>query len=213
MSFNSTKLTSLFATMNKCVAQNQKLLIELDSICGDGDLGLSMCDGFSAVTQALEESVEKDIGKLLFIAGKTFNKRASSTTGTLFSNGLITSAKALRGRIELNLDGLATMIEGWLEGIMTLGCGKRGEKTIIDALAPAADVLRQAAQTGTSIPEAMEQAAKAAVAGAESTRNMLAVHGRAAVRSTASIGMIDPGAVLFGILITAMANDLKENQC
>lgn len=210
MTIDTKGIAALFGAMSACVKDNQRMLIELDSVSGDGDLGLSMDDGFSGVYGELAQSEEKDVGRMLFAAGKAFNKYASSTTGTLFSNGLIASAKALRGQTEIGTEGMATMLNCWLEGIMNLGGGKRGEKTIIDALAPAADSLKESAAAGLDLPEAMAFAAEKAKAGAEATRDMLAVHGRAAVRGQDSIGMIDPGAVLFGLLIGAMADAVKE---
>ena len=80
---------SLFLAWQKEFVNCQKELVELDSVGGDGDLGIVLADGFSALAKEFSESEQTDLGKLLYAAGKLLNKTASSSMGTLLSCGFI----------------------------------------------------------------------------------------------------------------------------
>lgn len=204
MNISAKELKAIFAAWVEAVDQNRLSLIKLDSAAGDGDLGIAMSDGFRASFKALEESEETDLGKLIYRAGKAFASAAPSTTGTLFASGLISSANAFRGAAEMDSAGLARWMRGVLEQIMRLGGAKPGEKTLLDALIPAVDALEQESAAGSGLAGAAHAAAAAAKQGAQSTTDMLAVHGRAAVRGEGSRGLIDPGAVLIQLLFQAL---------
>jgi phosphoenolpyruvate---glycerone phosphotransferase subunit DhaL len=204
MNIAAVEIKGMFQAFLDCIRKNKTYLIELDSLAGDGDLGLSMTDGFTAVASAFGQSDETDIGKLLFLAGKTFNNFAPSTAGTLLSNGFIQSAKALRATREIQTVGIALMMRSWLDGIMKMGEAGRGEKTLVDALAPAVDIL-EAEAGNPDLKAVLAKAAAAAADGAGQTVGMVAKHGRAAIRGSESIGMLDPGAAMVSLLIQAMS--------
>ncbi len=204
MELASDQIKGLFAACGQKIAENRDRLIELDSVAGDGDLGLSMSDGFNAVDKALRESDETDIGKLLYLVSKTMSAYAPSSAGTLLSAGLMNSAKVLRGKTDLDVAGLALWWGEVLAGIVALGGAKPGDKTMLDSLVPAVESLK-AQPLGQSPAKALRAAAEAAQKGAQCTVGMMARHGRAAVRGEESRSMIDPGAVLCGLLFEAMA--------
>jgi dihydroxyacetone kinase-like protein len=209
MMIAAAEMKGMFQAFSDCILRNRTYLIELDAIAGDGDLGLSMSDGFAAAASALRLSEETDIGKLLFLAGRTFNNFAPSTAGTLLSSGFIQAAKSLRSRKEIDTGGIALMMRAWLDGIMMMGEAARGEKTLVDALAPAVDVL-EAEAGNPDLKGVLERASIAAADGAGQTVGMLARHGRAAIRGTGSIGMLDPGAAMMGLLIQAMSQYVSD---
>ena len=210
MGITSLELKKVFAVWAQTMIANKKRLVELDSVAGDGDLGLAMADGFTAVAAATKDSDETDIGKLLYLAGKTLSTAAPSTTGTLLASGIMNGAKVMRGTAEMGVAELARFLEAVMDGISSLGGAKRGEKTIIDGLAPAVDRLNTA-HADEDFLIVVKEAAEASRAGAEQTTDMKAVHGRAAVRGEDSRGIIDPGAVAVSMLITAMAESLETN--
>ena len=210
MGITSLELKEIFAAWAQTMLTNKKRLVELDSVAGDGDLGLAMADGFTAVAAATKDSDETDIGKLLYLAGKTLSTAAPSTTGTLLASGIMNGAKMMRGTTEMGVTELARFLEAVMDGISSLGGAKRGEKTIIDGLAPAVDRLN-AACAGEDFMEAVKAAAEASRVGAEQTIEMKAIHGRAAIRGENSRGIIDPGAVTASLLITAMSDSLETN--
>lgn len=184
---------------------NRDYLIELDQQNGDGDLGLYMVAGFRAVDAYLNGAPEKDLGKLMMKCGGTFNEAAPSSLGTILSLGFMGMAKSLKGKEEATFAEFTEAYGKGLENVMKRAESKPGEKTILDALYPALEVMR--ANTGNP-KKAMTDAADAATAGSEATRQMLAVHGRAARYGEKSLGILDGGSVAGKLIIRGIANAL-----
>lgn len=184
-------------------------LIQKDSIVGDGDLGLTMSDGFTAAYNAIKELNEQDCGRILYFAGKAMSTAVPSTMGTLMASGLMEAGKQLKGVTDLSRENINTIFSAYLEGVMRLGKASIGEKTFVDGLAPAVDSLRQT--SSAPLKESAEKAAEAALRGYEATKGMLAIHGRAATRGEASRDLLDPGAYVAALLMKAFADSLTIN--
>lgn len=189
---------------NKMVA-NKEYLIKLDQRNGDGDLGISMVNGFSAVCDVLMKLEERDLGKVFLQCSKAFNKAAPSSLGTILSIGLMGMAKRLKGLEVCELSDLAGALESGMQLIKEKAGSKEGEKTIIDAFVPAIRILGECSEKSVGYKETFVLAAEKAAKGAESTKNMRAVHGRAAYFADASIGLIDGGAVAGKLIFEALA--------
>jgi len=200
MKWNDFYIKKFISETADMMEDNKTYLIELDSVVGDGDLGLTMSDGFKAASKAIENLPEKDCGKLLYAAGKAMAAAVPSTMGTLMANGMMSAGKAVKGHLELDESGTYDILNGWLLGVEKLGKAKRGEKTFIDGLAPVVDLLEKDNHaTGREMTEAAQ-------AGAKSTVGMPAVHGRAAIRGAASKELTDPGAVVAALIVEVLAN-------
>lgn len=182
--------------------ENREYLIKLDQQNGDGDLGISMSEGYRAAYAVAKESSEKDLGKVFLRMGMAFNEAAPSSLGTITSFGFIGMAKKLRGKEDASLSDFIEALEAGLQLIMEKAKSKPGEKTILDSLAPAIQTLNQYQDQGCKI--AFNHAALAASQGAENTRKMRSVHGRAAYYGDKSIGIIDGGAVVGKILFNSL---------
>ena len=194
----------LFDAWTALMEEQKDELVRLDSAGGDGDLGLAMLDGFTAIKKALADSTEEDIGRLLFLAGKTMGDAASSSLGTLLAFGFMGAAKALKGKTQMKISELPLFFEAFEEAIVTRGGAKLGEKTFLDAFDPALRTMKvESFEDGAYGP--LHNAALAAAGGAESTIDMVAKHGRIAVRGEGSKGIIDPGAVVAALLVNTMA--------
>ena len=87
-------------TISELIEKNRAYLIELDQQNGDGDLGISMDEGFKAVVRYLQEAQEDDLGRLFLNVSKVFNEAAPSSLGTILSIGIMGIAKALKGEVE-----------------------------------------------------------------------------------------------------------------
>lgn len=196
-------LISFLKEADRIMNENKEYLIDLDSVVGDGDLGLTMGDGFKAAYGAVADGSEADAGKLLYSAGKAMSTAVPSTMGTLMASGLMQSGKVLKGKTELENDDITAVFQGYLEGVMNRGKAKVGEKTFLDGLAPAVEAMGAAFANGETIKEAAKKAVVAAEAGFENTTTMLAVHGRAATRGEASRSLKDPGAAVAVLLMRA----------
>lgn len=188
---------------DRIMNENKEYLIDLDSVVGDGDLGLTMGDGFKAAYEAVKDGAETDAGKLLYQSGKAMSVAVPSTMGTLMASGLMQAGKVLKGKTELDNLDLVTVFQAYLDGVANRGKAKVGDKTFLDGLDPAVTVLRESISSGKSLKEAAKQAAAAAEKGFENTTTMVAVHGRAATRGEASRSLKDPGAAVAMLLMKA----------
>ncbi|MCK9191154.1 MAG: dihydroxyacetone kinase subunit L [Sphaerochaetaceae bacterium] len=176
------------------MVEEREHLIDEDSIVGDGDLGLTMSDGFVAAYDAIKDSDEKDCGKVLYFAGKAMSTKVPSTMGTLMASGLMQAGKALKGKSELDRKDVTAIFENYLEGVTHRGKAKVGEKTFIDGFYPAVEMLKST--EGEELSVSAEKASDAAMQGYKNTEGMIAVHGRAATRGEDSRKLLDPGALV-----------------
>ena len=199
----------IFKSISAEMDSAKEELIELDGAMGDGDLGLTMSNGFQAVAAECEAQAETDIGKLFMKLGMKMNSTVPSTMGTLISTCLMKAGPAAKGKTEIALSDLAAMGEGALNGVMERGGAKPGDKTMLDALAPAVEALKQAAAEGKDITAGAEAAAAAAEKGAEGTKELQSVHGRAAYYREKSVGRQDPGATAMAHIMRGFANGVK----
>lgn len=188
--------------------ENKDRLIALDSVVGDGDLGLTMSDGFAAAYASIKDSSETDIGKLFYTAGKAMSVAVPSTMGTLMASGLMQVGKALKGKTELGSEEYVDLFQAYYDGVAKLGKAQLGEKTFLDGLYPAIEALKKVIAGGVDLKRAAEASAKAANEGFLATNGMLAVHGRAATRGEASRSLLDPGAAVAALLMEAFARSV-----
>jgi len=194
--------------ISRTMTANRQYLIELDQRNGDGDLGVSMDEGFAAACLSINDSTETDLGRLLVTASKAFNEAAPSTLGTIFSLYMMGSAKVLKGKQEADAALASEACEAGVAKVMERAGSKPGEKTVLDALAPAAAAMKAHAAEGMAA--AIAAAAQAAREGSDSTANMKAVHGRAAYYGDKTIGLVDGGAVAGKLIFEALVEALKS---
>jgi len=188
------------------VTENRTYLVELDQVNGDGDLGVSMSNGYRAFADAVAAAAaagDADLGKLVMKGSSAFNEAAPSSMGTITSVLMMGMARSLKGSQDCTLADLAKAFRMGAEKAMERTGSKTGEKTFFDAYCPAIDVLD--ANLDKTPAEAFAAAAKAAAEGSEATRQMVSVHGRAAYFADKSIGVIDGGAEVIRIVFQAIA--------
>lgn len=205
---DNSYLIRLLKEISDIMAENREHLIEMDSIVGDGDLGLTMGDGFKAAYEKVADGSITDAGKLLYQAGKAMASAVPSTMGTLMASGLMQAGKVLKGTDTLENADIAKIFEAYEEGVANRGKAKVGEKTFIDGIHPAVESLNAAAD-GASLEEMAAGAVKAAEEGFKNTTTMIAVHGRAATRGEASRSLEDPGAYVAVLIMKAFENSTK----
>lgn len=191
--------------------ENRNYLIDLDSVAGDGDLGLTMSDGFNAASQAVMEADETDIGKLSYLAGKAMSTAVPSTMGTLMASGFINAGRELKGRAELQLSGMADFFRAFFEGVQKRGKANVGDKTFLDGMYPAVQSLITDAEDGINICVAASKAADCALRAFHATKGMLAKHGRATVFGEKSRDILDPGAAVSNLLMKGYADFVEKN--
>ena len=187
------KTQSLFKSWEKEFTECKEELTQLDSVGGDGDLGIVMMDGFHYLYSEITKTSQEDVGKLFYMSGKIFNKAASSSMGTLISCGFMEIGKRLKGKTTFSKDDLITVVEGMADGVAHMGKAKEGEKTFLDAIYPAVRAMKESKQE--DCVSMMEKATISAEEGVMKAKQMKAVHGRLAFRGEDSIGIVDPGTV------------------
>jgi len=189
--------------------EKKDYLIQLDSVVGDGDLGLTMSDGFRAAYQVVKDGQHTDAGRLLYDAGKAMSTAVPSTMGTLMASGLMQAGKTLKGKMEINEQDFVLLFQAYFEGVANRGKAKVGEKTFLDGFYPAVEAMRKAFEDGLDLVKAAELAVEAAQKGFENTTSMIAVHGRAATRGEASRSLWDPGAAVAVLIMQAFEQSLR----
>ena len=176
------------------IKERRDELTQLDSAIGDADHGANLDRGFTAVLAKLPSVADKDIGTILKTAGMTLVSTVGGASGPLYGTAFMRAGMALTDRYELTEGDLLAALEAALEGIMARGKAQRGEKTMIDAIAPGIDALKDATASQLSPLEAGQIALQAVQEGAQATIPMLATKGRASYLGERSVGHQDPGA-------------------
>ncbi|GHF79480.1 dihydroxyacetone kinase subunit DhaL [Streptomyces sp. NRRL_ISP-5395] len=170
-------------------------LTELDSAIGDADHGSNLQRGFTAVTAVLEKDAPATPGAVLTLAGRQLISTVGGASGPLYGTLLRRTGKALGDADEVTQEQLAQAFAAGVAAVGQLGGAQAGDKTMLDALLPAAEAL------ATSF----EGASNAARAGAEATVPLQARKGRASYLGERSIGHQDPGATSSALLVEALA--------
>lgn len=198
-------LIQLLKEISDIMAENKDKLIAMDGIVGDGDLGLTMSDGFKAAYEAAADGAAADAGRLLFAAGKAMANKVPSTMGSLMATGLKQA-----GKETLEDADLVQIFASYEAGVAKLGGAKVGDKTFLDGIHPAVESLKASLDAGESLSEMAGKAAQAAEEGFKATTTMLAVHGRAATRGEASRELEDPGAYVAALIMKAFEKSVAE---
>lgn len=164
----------------------------LDAMLGDGDLGVTMVRGARSVQSELA-NLPEDVGMALLKCAQAFTKISGSTLGTLLATGLMSAAKATKGRREVPWNEVSSLLAGATTMMSSRSQGHLGDKTILDALDAA-----RVATDGLKDPIAMARAANEAVAAAIARfRDQPSRQGRARIFGDRSIGKDDPGMIAF----------------
>ena len=196
------EVRQMFLFMADRILAAERILSEADRHLGDGDHGLGMARGFRAVKAKLESGGSEDISKVFGVVGMATLSTMGGASGALFGTLFRAGGKALEGRATFDSAALADFLDAALVGIMARGGAKPGDKTMIDALHPAALKAREVANSPLS--EAALAVAAAAESGKEATKSMRAAIGRAKALGDASLGFQDAGAVSVTLMLEAL---------
>ncbi|CAM5275083.1 dihydroxyacetone kinase subunit DhaL [Streptomyces microflavus] len=175
-------------------------LTELDSAIGDADHGSNLQRGFTAVAAVVEKDAPATPGAVLTLAGRQLISTVGGASGPLYGTLLRRTGKALGEDAEVTQDQLAQAFAAGVAAVGQLGGAQAGDKTMLDALLPAAEALALS----------FRGAADAARAGAEATVPLLARKGRASYLGERSIGHQDPGATSAALLVEALAGTAQD---
>jgi dihydroxyacetone kinase-like protein len=190
-------------TFAELVAEHKDTLSDLDAAIGDGDHGANMDRGMQAALAALDESPPATAQALFSKLGMTVVSTVGGASGPLFGTMFLRMAAALGENTDISLAQLASGLRAGLDGVVARGKAEPGDKTMLDALAPAVAALEAAAAESTGTAEALRLAVSAAERGRDATIPLRARKGRASYLGERSVGHQDPGATTAALLLTA----------
>ncbi|HEY1627414.1 MAG TPA: dihydroxyacetone kinase subunit DhaL [Streptosporangiaceae bacterium] len=186
-------------------------LTQLDAAIGDADHGTNLARGFTAARTALARADTPTPGSVLLLTGSTLISKVGGASGPLYGTAFRRAAKALGDEPQADLPALAQALEAALAGVTKLGAASDGQKTMVDALAPAVAAFSQAIADGASETAAFAALTDAADAGAHNTIPMQALKGRASYLGPRSVGHEDPGAASTALILHAL-RDVASRQ-
>jgi phosphoenolpyruvate---glycerone phosphotransferase subunit DhaL len=192
------------------VREQRDYLTQLDAAIGDADHGTNMDRGFTAVVEKLD-GLEGPPGKLLTTAGSTLVSTVGGASGPLWGTALRRAGRALGDADDFDGSELAEALDAALAGIVELGAAQEGDKTMVDALAPAVRVLRSRLDAGSPLGEALAEARAAGEEGMRATTPLQASKGRASYLGERSIGHQDPGATSTALIIAALERSVAAS--
>lgn len=192
------------------IIQSKDLLTEIDSQIGDGDHGIGMERGMKKAKETLlSMETGENVYDLFQAMGKTMLMSMGGASGVIFGTLFLGGARNKPASATLDTAGMAALMSDSLAQIKERGKAQVGDKTMVDALEPAVERMKDLAPQGDWV-EMMVQAAQAAQAGMEATKQYQAKYGRAKSLMERAIGHQDAGATSTWILLRAMADYVQS---
>lgn len=204
-------IPGILRAISEDVVPQADVLRDLDSQIGDGDLGITVTRGMESVLAGLEELEGKPVSDQLARSGMAFNRAAASTFGVLFATAMMRGGAAVKGKDDAGVEDIVAIGRAALQGLMDRGKAKIGDKTLLDALAPAIEAFDEAQKAGKSLVESTDAAVEAAEAGMNATTGMKSQVSRASWVGERSIGVQDPGATAVTFMLKAAQRWIHEN--
>lgn len=187
--------------------QHADELRDLDAALGDGDLGITVSKGSAAVVAAVGALPnDADLAAIAQAAGKAFSIANPSTFAALVGGGMLAASKALVGRTDFYAVDAIAFGDAVAARIGERGKAVVGDKTILDALVPSLDAVRDDPASGTAINLAVTTARRQI----EATASLQSAKGRAAWIQERSVGHPDPGATAYLRFLEALQETLSE---
>lgn len=205
MSHDADMIAMIIDSAAAAIESNKDHLTRLDQLIGDGDHGINMSRGISAIVQKKDELSSLPFDEACKMAGMLIVMTVGGASGPLFGSCLMAIGKG-RARMPTNRPELAAMLCDGLDAVKSRGKSDIGAKTMIDVLAPVT------AYIATADPFSFEGLRQASADALEATKPIEARKGRAAFLGARSIGHIDPGAQTVTLLVNSISEALENRQ-
>lgn len=210
MSINGPQVIQILNKISEVIDKNKAYLTELDATIGDGDHGLNMSKGFTAVKEKIKDDDGSNIGDTLKKAGMALVSNIGGAAGPLYGTAFMKAAATVNGKESVDINDFIKMLEEALAGIKMRGKGELGDKTMIDAIEPALEALKGSIASGLEAVEALQKAKDAAFDGVEHTKKIIARKGRASYLGERSIGHQDAGATSSYLILNAIFEEVSK---
>ncbi|WP_431225501.1 dihydroxyacetone kinase subunit DhaL [Serratia sp. L9] len=199
----------IVAALIAVIVGNREYLSEIDGAIGDGDHGINMAKGFTLCGEAIK-------GKNLTLAqafdavSDALMEGIGGSMGPLYGSLFMGMADSVRDRAVLNKQAFLAMLQNGLNELQDISSAGVGDKCLMDTLLPAIARFEQAVQRDDSFSDALAQLKQAAVAGRDSTVDLVAKIGRASRLGERSRGVLDAGAVSCCLLLCQLADAVEQ---
>ncbi|MBU3154382.1 dihydroxyacetone kinase subunit DhaL [Clostridium estertheticum] len=210
MSITGLQVILILNKIAEVLEKNKIYLSELDAAIGDGDHGINMNKGFNAVVTKLKDDDGLDIGVILKKTGMALISNVGGAAGPLYGTAFMKAAAAINGKADIDVKDYIEILEAALGGVMMRGKAQRGEKTMIDAIAPAIVAMKEAEDAGKNPLEVLKASKDAAMQGVEYTKTIIATKGRASYLGERSIGHQDAGATSSYLILNTVYEEVKN---
>jgi phosphoenolpyruvate---glycerone phosphotransferase subunit DhaL len=205
----TSALLDVLRSITDELPRHEQRLNQLDAALGDGDHGFTVTRCCRAIRRRLDPLADATISDALAVVGMAVVTDAGGASGALFGSAFMAAAQAVGDDLGVDTARVADILDAARQAIAARGRVSPGDKTMLDALAPAASAARRAASSGGSVEDAVDAAAAAAEKGAAATRDMVGRSGRASRLGDRSLGHPDPGAVSVALMLRVAADQLR----
>jgi len=210
MAVNQQDVLRWLDTLHTLFLEKRQELTDLDSAVGDGDFGISLDRGFTAVKTELSAKPPADLKAVFQNTATVLIKSMGGSSGPLLGTLFLRAGATVADKTELGPADVVALFQAGVEGMQQRGKAERGDKTMMDAWLPAVDAMRDALEAGGGLAEVLDQGTAAAEAGAEATKSMSARKGRASYIGERSVGHPDPGAIAVHMMLRAAAEEWRS---
>lgn len=209
MNVTKQQILDWLQAVAQTISENKDYLTELDAAIGDADHGINLDRGFKKVADLLPQLETKDLGTILKTVSMTLISSVGGASGPLYGTFFLRASTKVMGKEELTPTELADLLQAGVAGVVQRGKASLGDKTMLDALSPAANKFNELVEGGNTTVEALKQAVQAAETGMKETIPLVAKKGRASYLGERSAGHQDPGATSSFLILRALLKSLS----
>lgn len=192
------------------ILSEKEYITALDAATGDGDHWVNMNMGFKALSDIHDELANMEFSDMLKKIGMTVMSVVGGSSGILYGSAYIGIAKVMTGKVSAGREELGQMLTAMIDAIMKRGNSEPGQKTMIDTLYIAREEYCRGLSEDLDDMALLEKLKNGAKKGADSTRDMAAIRGRACYQANKGVGHLDPGAVTMQYQIEILADCIKN---
>ncbi len=205
---DSKKVIEIIQAISKKIEEEKDYLTKLDQPIGDSDHGINMARGFGEVEKKLPTLEGKDIGTILKTVGMTLVSTVGGASGPLYGSAYLKAGMAAAGKEELSMDDFIGVMKAATEAVEQRGKAVLDEATMLDAMIPSLKAMEEANAGGADAKAVLDAGVKAAWAGAEHTKELIATKGRASYVGERGIGHQDPGATSYSYTLEVIRDQI-----
>ena len=202
--FTNSGAVAVIIDLAAQIVANKAYLSEIDGKIGDGDHGVNMAKGFGRAAERL--SGDETLDQAMQVLSDVLMSEIGGSMGPLYGMMFSDMADAIAGKEMIEAADFAAMLQAGLDGVQEIGSAKVGDKTLLDTLVPAVDAFQAALANGADFGPALQDMTAAAIAGRDSTIDLVARIGRASRLGERSRGVLDAGATSCCLILTSMAD-------